>query len=75
MIRFLLGLILLAVLVIGGAMAFGLLKVEQTQDARLPAVAVQKGTLPSYKADVVQVDVGTRNEVVEVPTIDINKPK
>ena len=75
MIKFLLGLVLVAVLVIGGAMAFGLLKVEQTQDAKLPAVAVKQGTLPAYKADVVKVDVGTRNEIVEVPTLSVSKPK
>ncbi|WP_223262764.1 hypothetical protein [Sphingobium sp. SCG-1] len=75
MIRFLLGLVLLAVIVIGGAMAFGLLKVEQTRDATLPAVAVKEGTLPAYKADVVKVDVGTRNETVQVPTVNVQKPQ
>jgi hypothetical protein len=75
MIRFILGLLLLALLLIGGAMAFGLLRVEQTRDAALPAVAVKEGTLPAYKADVVKVEVGTRNETVTVPTVNVQKPE
>ncbi len=75
MIRFIFGLLLVAVLLIGGAMAFGLLKVEQTRDAKLPAIAVEQGTLPKYKADVVKVEVGTRNETVEVPTVEVSKPE
>ena len=75
MLRFILGLLLLALVLIGGAMAFGLLKVEQTRDAQLPAVAVKEGTLPTYKADVVKVEVGTRNETVAVPTVNVQKPE
>ncbi|MDF0541291.1 hypothetical protein PX699_02975 [Sphingobium sp. H39-3-25] len=73
--RFLAGLLLIALIAVGVAYAFGLIRVEQTRDASLPSVAVKPGTLPAYKADVVKVDVGTRNETVEVPTIDVKKPE
>ncbi|CAH0353234.1 hypothetical protein BH11PSE5_BH11PSE5_28730 [soil metagenome] len=75
MIKFILGLLVVGLIVVGGAMALGLLKVEQTRDATLPAVAVKQGTLPAYKADVVKVEVGTRNETVEVPTVNVQKPQ
>ncbi len=74
MLRFLMGIVVLALIVVAAAFAFGFIRVQQTRDAKLPAVAVEQGTLPSYKADVVKVDVGTRNETVAVPTISVQKP-
>ena len=52
-----------------------------------PRVAVEGGKLPSVNADVGSVDFGTKNttidvprvgtekKAVEVPTVDVNKPK
>jgi hypothetical protein len=31
--------------------------------------------MPSYKADVVKVEVGTKNETVKVPTVEVKKPE
>ncbi len=75
MLRFIGGLLVLALILGATAIAFGLVNVRQTRDAALPEIAVKKGTLPSYKADVVKVEVGTRNETVEVPTVAIKKPE
>jgi hypothetical protein len=36
---------------------------------------VQPGTLHQYKADVVKVTVGTKDETVKVPTVDVKKPE
>ncbi len=74
MLRLIGGLLLLVLIIGGGAMALGLLRVEQTQDAKLPEIAVQPGKLPEYKAGVAKVEVGTRQETVEVPTVDVKKP-
>jgi hypothetical protein len=30
--------------------------------------------MPKFQADVAKVEVGTRNETVEVPTVDVKKP-
>jgi hypothetical protein len=38
----------------------------------LPEVKVEGGALPTVDADVGDVDVGTKNEVIQVPTIDID---
>lgn len=75
MLRFIGGLLLVAVILVGAAFAFGLIRVQQTQDAKIPTIAVQPGTMPSYKADVVKVEVGTKNETVKVPTVEVKKPE
>lgn len=75
MIRLLAGLLVLALIVVAGALSFGLIRVEQTRDARLPEITVERGTLPTYKADMVKVEVGTRNETVQVPTVEVTKPE
>lgn len=75
MIRFLGGLLLVGILLIGTAFAFGLVRVQQTRDAAMPQVAVTPGAMPAYKADVVKVDVGTKTKTIEVPTVDVQKPE
>lgn len=72
--RFIGGLLLIALIVIGAGIATGFIDLQKTQDGRLPAVAVKEGALPKYEANVAKVEVGTRNEVVEVPTVAVKKP-
>lgn len=74
MLKFLSGLLVVGLIIVAGAFAFGFISVEKTRDARLPEVAIKKGTLPAYKADVAKIEVGTRNETVEVPTVGVSKP-
>jgi hypothetical protein len=38
----------------------------------LPEVKVEGGALPTVDADVGDVDVGTKNEVIQVPTISVD---
>ncbi len=38
----------------------------------MPEVKVEGGALPSVDADVGDVDVGTKNETIQVPTIDVD---
>lgn len=75
MLRFIGGLLVLTLILGATAIALGLVNVRQTRDAALPEIAVKKGALPRYKADVVKVEIGTRNERVEVPTVAIQKPQ
>ncbi|WHO40055.1 hypothetical protein PMI04_005535 [Sphingobium sp. AP49] len=72
--RFIGGLLLIALIVIGAGIATGFIDLQKTQDGRLPEVSVQKGALPKYEANVAKVEVGSRNETVEVPTVDVKKP-
>ena len=38
----------------------------------MPEVSVEGGALPKVDADVGDVDVGTKTETIEVPTIDVD---
>ncbi|CAN5289923.1 hypothetical protein BH10PSE12_BH10PSE12_10810 [soil metagenome] len=75
MVRFLGGFLLVALILVATAFAFGLVRVQQTRDAKVPQVQVQAGTLPTYKADVVKVEVGSKEEKVRVPTVNVQKPE
>lgn len=41
----------------------------------LPSVKVEGGALPTVDADVGDIDVGTKNEVIQVPTIDVDNAR
>lgn len=72
--RFIGGLLIIILLVLAGGIATGFIDLQKTQDGRLPEIAVKEGALPKYEASVAKVEVGTRNETVEVPTVDVKKP-
>ncbi len=74
MFKFLGALLILALIVIAGGIATGFIDLQKTADGRLPEVAVKEGALPKYEANVAKVEVGSRNETVEVPTVAIKKP-
>jgi len=61
--------LLIVVVVFGLAWAFGLVNLNQTREAKLPSVSVEGGQMPKFNADVAKVDVGTKNETVDVPTV------
>lgn len=68
------GLLLIVLILLAIGIGTGFISLNQTQEGRLPRIAVEGGALPKYKADVADVAVGTRNETVEVPTVDVKKP-
>ncbi len=72
--RFIGGLLIIVLIVLAGGIATGFIDLQKTQDGRLPDIAVKEGALPKYEANVAKVDVGTRNETVAVPTVDVKKP-
>jgi hypothetical protein len=72
----LVALLVVAALVVA-AFAFGLIDINQTKETRLPDVKVETtgGQAPTFDADVADVDVGTKEETITVPTIDVDKAK
>lgn len=63
-----------ALLALGAAVVY-LTDVDLTQTAELPEVSVEGGQMPAVDVDVADVDVGTREVTVDVPTIDIDPPQ
>lgn len=55
----------------------GACDVDQTKEGNLPDVDVNAtgGDLPEFEVEGPQVNVGTENKVVEVPTVDVDAPK
>ena len=51
--------------------------VDQTKEGELPDVDVNAsgGQLPEFDVDAPQVNVGTENKTIEVPTVDVDAPK
>ncbi len=68
------GLLLIVLLILAGGIATGFIDLQKTQEGRLPEISVKGGQLPKYDASVAKVEVGSRNETVEVPTVDVKKP-
>ena len=68
------GLLLSVLLILIGGIATGFINLQRTQEGSLPRIAVEGGKLPKFNAEVAKVEVGTRNETVEVPTVDVKKP-
>jgi hypothetical protein len=66
--------LIIILVVLAGGIATGFIDLQKTQDGRLPEIAVKQGALPKYEANVAKVEVGTRNETVEVPTVAVKKP-
>lgn len=56
-----------------GVAGCGVADVEQTKEGEMPEVDVKSGTMPEFKADVADVDVGTKTETIEVPTLSVDE--
>jgi hypothetical protein len=69
--RALLIIVLVAVIVVIGAFAFGLVDINQTRSGRLPDVAVQGGQAPAFDVKTGDVAVGTTTRSVEVPKVSV----
>ncbi|RHW18788.1 hypothetical protein D1610_01110 [Sphingomonas gilva] len=73
--RALLVLVAIAIIVLIAAVSLGFISLDQTQTAQLPSIEVEGGQAPEFKADVADIDVGTENKTIEVPTISVDKPE
>ncbi|MFC7537799.1 hypothetical protein ACFQPG_12165 [Sphingomonas sp. GCM10030256] len=60
-----------------GCFALTACDVDQTKEGELPDVDVNAsgGQLPEFDVDAPQVNVGTENKTIEVPTVDVDAPK
>jgi hypothetical protein len=65
------GALILLIIVI--ALAFGFLRVRQTETAKLPEVSVSGGQAPKIDVDAAKVDVGTTATSVPVPKIETDR--
>lgn len=68
----LIAIIVLVALVVA-AFAFGLIDIDQTKTAALPDVKVETsgGQAPAFDVNTADVNVGTKTETIEVPTVDV----
>lgn len=56
----------------GFALSLAACDVDQTEEGDMPEVNVEGGNLPEFDVEPADVDVGTKEVTVEVPTVDIN---
>ena len=48
--------------------------VDQTEEAELPDVDVEGGNMPEFDVETADVDVGSEEVTVDVPTVDVDMP-
>lgn len=48
--------------------------VDQTKEGKMPEVKVTEGEMPKYDVQAADVDVGTKETTVTVPTVDVTMP-
>ena len=71
--------LLIIVALVVAAFAFKLINIDQLSSGSAPKVAVTGGSLPTFKVDTAKINVGTKTEQVDTPTIgtkktDVNLP-
>ena len=66
----------LVMIVASSCLALAACDVDQTKEAELPDVDVNAsgGQLPEYNVQGPEVNVGTENKTVQVPTVDVDIP-
>ncbi|QMW24497.1 hypothetical protein H3309_02925 [Sandaracinobacteroides saxicola] len=70
-----LGIILLvAVALFAIAWATGFINFDTSGSLRAPDVKVEGGELPAVQMETADVNVGTKETTIEVPTVDVDKP-
>ena len=61
------------------AIAFGvyMIDIDQTEEGSLPDidVSMEGGNMPEFEAEVGEIETGTEEVTLEVPTIDIQSPE
>ena len=70
---------IIATVVVIIAIVFGIyfIDVDQTEEGSLPDVdvSVEGGEMPEFDADVGDIETGTEEVTIEVPTVDIQSPE
>ena len=70
--RTILGVLLVVVLALVAAIAFGFINLD-ARGGKLPEVRADAGRLPSVDVKTGSIDLGTRNTQVDVPTVGTKK--
>ena len=66
---------LLAMLAATATLTFTGCSVEQTEEGNMPEFEkTEEGNMPEYDVDAADVDVGTTETQMTVPTVDVNMP-
>ncbi len=65
--------VIIIVLLVVLAFAFGLINVDQTKTAKLPDINVQAsgGQAPAFDVNTAKIDVGSKKETVKVPDVQV----
>lgn len=68
--------IIIATVLPAAALGLAACDVEQTEEGALPDVEmeVDGGNLPEFDVDTADVEIGTEEATIEVPTIDVEEP-
>lgn len=61
-------------LVLPLAMGLAACDVDQTQEGEMPEVQVEGGQMPEYDVETAEVEVGTKEETIEVPDVEVTMP-
>ena len=66
----------LKLLAASGVLLIAACDVDQTKEGDMPEVEVNAsgGQLPEYDVDGPEVNVGTENKTIQVPTVDVDAP-
>ena len=66
----------LAIILASSCLALAGCDVDQTKEGELPDVDVNAsgGQLPEYNVEGPDVNIGTENKTVQVPTVDVDVP-
>ena len=65
--------LLIIVALVVAAFAFKLINIDQLTSGSAPNVAVTGGSLPTFKVDTAKINVGTKTEEIDTPTIGSKK--
>lgn len=57
------------------ALSLAACDVDQTEEGEMPEVEVKGGNMPEFDVETADVDVGTKETTVEVPTVDVTMPE
>jgi flagellar basal body-associated protein FliL len=72
--RIILIIVLVAVVALAIAWAAGLFQVNTQGQLKAPDVDISGGEVPQVDVQAADVDVGTKTETIEVPTVDVTRP-
>ena len=67
--------ILVLIVLVVAAFAFGLINIDQTAETKLPDIKVETsgGQTPKFDVNTADIQIGTKEKTIEVPTVSVEK--